>query len=76
MGLTFSKEALERAGFAADEKIALLVSPGEIRIRAVGERHRLELSQQEIKALVSGSLDSKDGKSVVAKAKSLLKERR
>lgn len=76
VGLTFSKETLARAGFDDDEKIALFVVPGEIRLRSGSDRHRLDLSQSEIKALASGELGGKEGKAVLAKAKSLLKDKK
>jgi antitoxin component of MazEF toxin-antitoxin module len=76
VGLTISKETLSRAGFDNDEKIALFVAPGEIRLRSASDRHRLDLSQSEIKALVGGDLDGKDGKALIAKAKSLLKDKK
>lgn len=72
-GLTFSKETLERAGFKDEEKVEVLVADGEICIRPTSGRYRLDLTAQEVKAMVTGTFDTKAGQSLVAKARKLMK---
>ena len=72
IGTTFTKEALQQAGFSESDEVVLSASPGEIRIKRASGRQVLELSLAEIKALAAGSIDSKAGQTACAKARKLL----
>lgn len=72
LGTTFSKEVLQKAGFAADDQLEVTASAGEIRLRRAGGRLVLELTKAEAGALAEGKMDSKAGLSALAKARKLM----
>ena len=72
LGTTFDKATLARAGFGEDDSLIVTSATGEIKIRRVGGRQVLDLSETEIRALASGDTTSKAGKALAAKARKLL----
>lgn len=72
IGTTFTKEALQQAGFSESEELVVSAFPGEIRIKRAGGRQVLELSIAEVKALATGTIDSRAGQAACAKARKLL----
>lgn len=76
LGATFTKALLTTAGFEVDEELEVVAAPGELRIKSLKNRMTLDLSSEEAMALATGNLTSKPGKSVVTKAKNLLRGKR
>lgn len=72
LGTTFDKATLARAGFGESDALIVSSTAGEIKIRRVGGRQVLDLSEAEVKAVASGDTTSKAGKAVAAKARKLL----
>lgn len=68
LGTTFGKDLLLKAGFSAEDELAVSASKGEIRVRLERSPVILELSKAEASALASGDFKSKAAQSVVAKA--------
>lgn len=76
LGTTFSKDLLTTAGFEDDEELEVVATPGELRITRLSNRMTLDLTPDEASALATGNLTSKPGKSVLAKAKHLIRAKR
>ena len=68
LGTTFGKDLLQKAGFSAEDELAISASKGEIRVRLEKSPVILELSKAEASALASSDFDSKAARAVVAKA--------
>jgi antitoxin component of MazEF toxin-antitoxin module len=75
LGTTFTKLALQDAGFTEDDELIVSAVPGEIRITKAAGDLLLEISPLEAEALASGRLRTRIGRSAVAKLKALLASR-
>lgn len=73
LGTTFSREVLQKAGFAPDDELEVTASAGEIRLRRTNGRLLVNLSRAEADALLACKMDSKDGLSALAKVRKLIK---
>lgn len=76
LGTTFAKDLLTTAGFEDGEELEVVATPGELRIARLSSRITLDLTPDEAMALAAGNLTSKPSKSVLAKAKHLIRGKR
>lgn len=74
-GTTFSRDVLNKAGFADGQELDIVASPGEIKIvPAAVEGVLVSLTVAEAKALVAGKIDSRPGLAAVNKVRRLIGE--
>lgn len=74
-GTTFSRDVLNKAGFADGQELDIVASPGEIKIvPAAVEGVLVSLTVAEARALASGKIDSRPGLAAVNKVRRLIGE--
>lgn len=72
-GTTFSRDMLNKAGFADGQELDVLVSSGEIKIvPAVVSGVTVSFTTAEAKALAASKLDSKSGEAALNKLRRMI----
>lgn len=69
LGLTFSKEILQKAGLTGDEELEVTASRGEILLRKTKGGLTVEFSKAEATALAGRKFETKAGESALEKVR-------